>query len=361
MNQVLVLGGGKIGQLIAVMLAMTDDYEVHLGDISFESVDLNLEGFSGKLNKVILDAKNPLTINDFIKKQKINTLICALPFYLNESIAELALKHGCHYFDLTEDTGVSEKIRHMSKKATSTFATQCGLAPGFITILATSLMRHFSIVEAVYLRVGALPQQAHQALKYALTWSTEGLINEYANPCFGLVNGKIVTLEPLQDLETIELDGALYEAFNTSGGLGSLAESLQGKVKILNYKTLRYPGHCEKIHFLMHDLKLNEERKILRDILEKALPTTQQDVVIVYAAVNGYFDGKFFEKSLYKKYYPKTIAGKNWSAIQISSSAALCAIVDLVHQNPSNYQGVLLQENISLEAFLKNRFGQYLA
>jgi saccharopine dehydrogenase-like NADP-dependent oxidoreductase len=87
----------------------------------------------------------------------------------------------------------------------------------------------------------------------------------------------------LEEVETIEIDGALYEAFNTSGGLGTLGETYQGEVKNMNYKTIRYPGHCEKMHFLMHDLKLAEDRATLRQILEKAIPRTEQDVVIIYA------------------------------------------------------------------------------
>ena len=63
---------------------------------------------------------------------------------------------------------------------------------------------------------------------------------------------------------------SLYEAFNTSGGLGTLADTYAGNVRTMNYKTLRYPGHCEKIHLLMNDLKLNEDRETLKRILERA-------------------------------------------------------------------------------------------
>ena len=135
------------------------------------------------------------------------------------------------------------------------------------------------------MRVGALPVHPSNALKYSLTWSTDGLINEYGNVCYGIENGVKTALRPLEGYETIEVDGLLYEAFNTSGGLGTLADTYAGKVQTMNYKTLRYPGHCDKIHFLMNDLKLNQQRETLKHLLENAVPKTDQDVVLIYASV----------------------------------------------------------------------------
>ena len=88
-----------------------------------------------------------------------------------------------------------------------------------------------------------------------MTWSTDGIINEYGNLCQSIVDGKEVDVLPLEGLEEIEIDGTLYEAFNTSGGLGSLAETYGGSVKTMNYKTIRYPGHCEQMRLLMNGLQ----------------------------------------------------------------------------------------------------------
>src|SRR5207253_7282400 len=136
------------------------------------------------------------------------------------------------------------------------------------------LMQHFSELDAVKMRVGALPVNISNALQYSLTWSTDGLINEYGNHCKAIENGEEVTLLPLDDLEEVKIDGLTYEAFNTSGGIGSLAESWKGKVNSLSYKTIRYPGHCAKIRFLMNDLHLNHDRNTLKRILEGAIPKT---------------------------------------------------------------------------------------
>jgi saccharopine dehydrogenase-like NADP-dependent oxidoreductase len=196
------------------------------------------------------------------------------------------------------------------------------------------------------MRVGALPVHPSNALKYSLTWSTDGLINEYGNLCYGIEEGEKVPLQPLEGYETIELDGLLYEAFNTSGGLGTLADTYAGQVQTMNYKTLRYPGHCEKIHLLMKDLKLNEDRDTLKRILEHAVPQTLQDVVLIYASVTGTKEGGFFEENYVKKVYPQCIKGRLWSAIQVTTASSLCTVLNLVLHDPSRYHGFVTQESM---------------
>ncbi len=192
-----------------------------------------------------------------------------------------------HYFDLTEDVEVTRRVSALARNSARAFVPQCGLAPGFISIAGGELIRHFDSLRSVRLRVGALPQHPHNVLKYSLTWSTEGLINEYGNPCEAIVDGRLVEIRPLEGLEEIEIDGTLYEAFNTSGGLGSLAQTCGEHCESMDYKTIRYPGHCAQMRLLMNDLKLNHDRATLKRILENAVPQTLQDVVIVYAAVTG--------------------------------------------------------------------------
>jgi saccharopine dehydrogenase-like NADP-dependent oxidoreductase len=236
---------------------------------------------------------------------------------------------------------------------------QCGLAPGFISIVANDLMGHFEAVETVKMRVGALPVNPANALKYSLTWSTDGLINEYGNLCHGIENGERTTLLPLEGYETITVDGLLYEAFNTSGGLGTLADTYAGKVRTMNYKTLRYPGHRDMIHLLMNDLKLNDDRATLKRILENAVPKTLQDVVLIYVAVAGRRRGELHEENYVKKIYPETIAGKRWSAIQVTTAAGLCSILDLVLGHAPARSGFVTQESFALASVLANRFGKH--
>jgi saccharopine dehydrogenase-like NADP-dependent oxidoreductase len=360
MKRVLVLGAGKIGSLVACLLSQRGNYEVHLGDITLDEPkhlveDLRLE----RVTPCILDVRHPDAVSTYLSAHSVDAIISSLPYFCNPTVAGLALTHGLHYFDLTEDVEVTNQIKVLSSGAKQAFMPQCGLAPGFISIVAHDLMTHFKTLDTVKMRVGALPVHPSNALKYSLTWSTDGLINEYGNLCYGIEKGELIPLQPLEGYETIELDGLLYEAFNTSGGLGTLADSYAGKVHTMNYKTLRYPGHCEKIQLLMKDLKLNEDRETLKRVLEHAIPQTLQDVVLIYVSVTGTKDGGFFEENYVKKIYPQCIKGKLWSAIQITTASSVCCVADLVLNNPSRHHGFITQETILLKDFLANEFGGF--
>lgn len=360
MRRVLVFGAGKIGSLVACLLGQCEDYAVHLADTDGASLERLLKDLPGLgLSTSVLDARDRAATDRFLTAQRFDAVVSCLPFSCNPPLAEAARAQGLHYFDLTEDIGVADKIRGIGAGAAQAFVPQCGLAPGFVSIAAHDLIGRFESVETVKMRVGALPVNPSNALKYSLTWSTDGLINEYGNPCYGIEQGEQVTLQPLEGYETIEVDGLLYEAFNTSGGLGTLAETYATRVRTMNYKTLRYPGHCEKIQFLMNDLRLNEDRATLKRILERAIPKTLQDVVLIYVAVSGYRRGELFEESYVKKIYPQTIAGRLWSAIQVTTASSLACVLDLVLEEPEAYRGFVTQESFPLERFLRNRFATW--
>ena len=108
-----------------------------------------------------------------------------------------------------------------------------------------------------------MPRYPSNRMRYYLTWSTEGVINEYCNPCDAIIDGERVTVQPLQGLEDVIIDGASFEAFNTSGGAGTLCETYKDKVKSLTYKTIRYPGHHHLMQFLLEDMNLKNDKKNL--------------------------------------------------------------------------------------------------
>lgn len=362
MHRVLVLGAGKIGSLISGLLAESGSYQVHLGDVDGDHAAA-VAGAHGLKNLLAhaIDAKDPAALDRHLAAHPVDAVISSLPYYCNVGVAEAARKARAHYFDLTEDVEVTRAVRRIAQGAEQAFVPQCGLAPGFISIAANELITHFQEVRAVKLRVGALPQHPNNVLKYSLTWSTEGLINEYGNPCEAIVDGRTIEVSPLEGLEEIEIDGTLYEAFNTSGGLGSLAETSGKACEHMNYKTIRYPGHCAQMRLLMNDLKLNHDRATLKRILENAVPQTLQDVVIVYAAVTGVQDGELREENYVNKVYPQLIAGRLWSAIQVTTAAGITSVVDLVLSNGGRYKGFVAQEQFRLPHILANRFGQYYA
>jgi saccharopine dehydrogenase-like NADP-dependent oxidoreductase len=362
MQEILVLGAGKIGVLITGLLAESGDYHVQLGDSKPGSAGDVAEAHGHKnITAFDLDATDQDALAAHVRKHKPVAVISSLPYFCNPAVAEVARQEGLHYFDLTEDVEVTKAVRKLAEGAEQVFAPQCGLAPGFISIAANELMQHFDSIKSVKMRVGALPQHPNNVLKYSLNWSTDGIINEYGNMCQSVVDGKEVDVLPLEGLEKIEIDGTRYEAFNTSGGLGSLWETYAGKVTTMNYKTIRYPGHCEQMRLLMNGLKLNHDRGTLKHILENAVPQTLQDVVVIYAAVTGIQDGELREENYVNKVYPQVVAGRLWSAIQITTASGICSVVDLVLSNPGKYSGFLAQEQLSLPDILGNRFGRHYA
>src|ERR1700755_3221330 len=362
MHKVLVLGAGKIGALISGLLSESGDWAVQLADKEPAAARGVVAAHSGpNLQALTLDATDAEALNAHLAAHPVDAVISSLPYYCNPTVAAAARRANIHYFDLTEDVEVTRSVRRMAEGASSAFVPQCGLAPGFISTAAHALMTHFDEVRSVKLRVGALPQHPNNVLKYSLTWSTEGLINEYGNACQALVDGRVTDVAPLEGLEEIEIDGTLYEAFNTSGGLGSLAETHGADCENMNYKTIRYPGHCDQMRLLMNDLKLNHDRGTLKHILENAVPQTLQDVVIVYAAVTGKQDGQLREENYVNKVYPQMIAGRLWSAIQVTTAAGITAVVDLVLQNRGKFSGFVAQEQFRLTDIIGNRFGRYYA
>jgi saccharopine dehydrogenase-like NADP-dependent oxidoreductase len=362
MQDVLVLGAGKIGALISGLLAESGDYRVQLADAKpGAAAKVVIAHRLDHLQAFDLDATDKTLLVKHIQEYRPAAVVSGLPYFCNLGVAKVARSEGLHYFDLTEDVAVTDSVRKLAEGASQVFAPQCGLAPGFISIAANELIQHFDSLNSVKLRVGALPQHPNNVLKYSLTWSTDGVINEYGNPCRSIVDGKEVDVMPLEGLEGIEIDGERYEAFNTSGGLGSLGETYGDRVVNMNYKTIRYRGHCEQMRLLMNGLKLNHDRGTLKRILENAVPQTLQDVVIIYAAVTGDQDGEFREENYVNKVYPQVVAGRLWSAIQITTAAGICSVLDIVLSAPEKYHGFVAQEQFRLSNILENRFGRFYA
>jgi saccharopine dehydrogenase-like NADP-dependent oxidoreductase len=239
------------------------------------------------------------------------------------------------------------------------FMPQCGLAPGFVSVVAYHLAQKFDTLDKVYMRVGALPQFPSNALKYNLTWSTDGLINEYCNPCEAIQDGVKCEVMPLEGLEHFSIDGVRYEAFNTSGGLGTLCDTLEGQVQDLNYKTIRYLGHRELVAFLLSGLRLKQRRPLLKDLLEFAIPITFQDVVVTFCTVSGWRQGQLVQVTDARKIYSTQIDGETWSAIQVTTAAGICTMVDLHREGRLPTGGFVRQEQVLLDDFLSNRFGRH--
>jgi saccharopine dehydrogenase-like NADP-dependent oxidoreductase len=356
MERILLLGAGKIGRAIARLLAHSGDYEVLVGDVDPRALE-RVAGLPNVRTRRV-DVTSPSELEDAASGTR--AVISACSFAVNPGIARAALATGASYFDLTEDVETTREVRRVAEEARpgQVFMPQCGLAPGFINIAGYHLTRGFDKLDTVRLRVGALPQFPSNAFKYNLTWSTDGLINEYCNPCEVIHEGKKMEVLPLEGLEHFSLDGVDYEAFNTSGGVGSLSETLAGKVRTLDYKTVRYAGHRELVAFLVNELRLATRRAVLKNILENAIPITLQDVVLIFVTVTGWKDGNLTQVTDARKVYHASVHGEPWSAIQITTAAGMCAVVDLHVQGAFPKKGFVRQEEVTLDAFLANRFGR---
>lgn len=355
MKEILLLGAGKIGIIITELLASSGDYRVTVADLDQANLD-RLPQYSN-VKPLILDVTKAQDLKSAMAGKF--AALSACPFHITQHVAEAAAATGVHYLDLTEDVACTKLVKSLAEKAKSALIPQCGLAPGFITIATYELAKKFDELKNVHMRVGALPKYPSNALKYNLTWSTDGLINEYCNPCEAIVEGKLTQVPPLEELETFSLDGITYEAFNTSGGLGTLCETLEGKVNNLNYRSVRYPGHRDIMKMLLQDLRLRDRQPLLKEIFESALPLTYQDVVLVFINVSGIKNGQLVQESYANKIYSQTINSKLWSAIQVTTAAGICAVLDLLAEGKLPQQGFVRQEDVCFHDFINNRFGRY--
>jgi saccharopine dehydrogenase-like NADP-dependent oxidoreductase len=348
MKKILVLGLGKVGSLVGVLLSKKFDVTGLDQKKPHYNYSLPFEVIEGDVSDVKRMSET---------MSKFDSVVSALPYFLNKDIAKIAHDKGLHYFDLTEDVDTTNYIRDLSKTSNSVMAPQCGLAPGFIGMIGAHLAHQFTKVRDIELRVGALPKYPNGLLAYSFTWSPAGVINEYINDAEAIHNGERKMVSSLDGFEYINIGGREFEAFTTSGGLGTMCETFEGKVDTLNYKTIRYPGHGKLMKFLIQELILKEKKEMLTEILENAKPPVKEDVVYVYAVVEGWQDEKLLRSEYYKAFSPLKIENKEWRAISWTTAASIAAVVEMVHNGDLPSRGFIKQEEISYEKFIKTESG----
>ena len=349
-ESVLVLGLGKVGSLVATLLHETG-FQVTGADLQ-DLVDL-------PCTTTTLNCSDPDLLAE--KMRGYHAVVSCLPYRFNVGVASAAHALGIHYFDLTEDVRTTKAILQMSATAEGVMAPQCGLAPGFIGIVGASLAERFSRVRSIKLRVGALPQHPTGLLGYAFNWSPEGVVNEYLNDCEVIEDGEVKWVSPLEWLETLVINGVQLEAFTTSGGLGTMCETFQGRIENLDYKTIRYPGHAKLMNFFFHELLMRQDRNRAGEILVNAKPPVSEDVVFIHSSVEGWINGVLSREEFVRAYYPLKIAGRRWRAISWTTAASACAVVEMVGNGSLPGRGFLKQEEIPLPAFLKTSNGRLYA
>jgi len=383
MKNVLVLGGGKVGKSVAELFLACGKgaYRVTLADreaANLHEAELNIQRLRGLVNHPVefatkeIDASDRKAVRALLKEH--DYVVCMLPFNLVAGLAADANELGVHYFDVTEDVETTDRVKEVAKNAKVALVPQCGLAPGYIAIAAYDIARHFSILHNLTLRVGALSQYPTNDLKYNVTWSAAGVINEYCEPCDVMLDGKFVKVPALEGLERFSFEGVEYEAFYTSGGVGTLVDTLIGEKKTIDetniaYKTIRYPGHRDLMKFLLQDLRLGVEhaqatrsgrtfdRACAVDLMEHALARTLQDVVVVFINAIGIKDGRREQVNFRRSVRATEMFGRVWPAIELTTAAGVCAMVDLHRTGKIPAKGFVRQEEVSLADFNATPFG----
>jgi|TARA_B110000495_G_scaffold151221_1_gene134205 saccharopine dehydrogenase-like NADP-dependent oxidoreductase len=341
-----IVGAGNIGSTIYQLLVSGGmSYKVSIADQT-EKKDI----FIADDNYVKLE-KGSTQFNQFVNGKTL--IVNALPYHQNINLYKACQSAGVAYFDLSEDDGLDEYIASSHQGIPFTMP-HCGLAPGMSTVVANHLLKGIENPTSVKIRVGALSQNASNKLRYYTSWSGEGLVNEYIGDCQVLQNGKYDTVDALTGYEKVTLDGEEYEAFNTSGGLGTFAKTLDGKYNSLdlNYKTLRRIGHHNYVDFLFNDLKIPQNE--LTDIFRR-IPKTNKDIVILYASASG--EGMEDQITYFKIFKPKDINGRFLTAIEYTTAIGLLSMVELYIKGKIPQEGYVRQEDVNWKDATSTTFG----
>lgn len=346
-SSVLVAGLGKVGALVAELL----------GGAGYDVTGADRETVAG-LSVATVSADFTSARDTERLLESVDAVVSCLPYQLARPLMEAAHGAGVHYLDLTEDRRASAMARSLSPSARAALIPHCGLAPGYICLVGAGLVQQFDAVHRLRLRVGALPQHATGPLGYSFTWSAAGVVNEYLNACEVLRDGQPAEVPGLAKNERVIIGGTELEAFTTSGGLGTMCETYRGVIRDLDYKSLRYPGHRDLMHFFLHDLGMQDRREEAARILSDAVPPVEEDVVFVYAAAEGMRDGQAASKEIAKAYYPKSVGGRTWRAISWTTAASVCSVVDLLAAGEIPARGFLRQEEIARSSFEATEFGR---
>jgi len=250
-----ILGAGMQGTAAAYDLAKFADPEaILLADASFEQAQKSAERVnrltgSTMCQPVQIDALNPSSLSSFL--EPVDVLLSCVPYWMHPRIAPVAIATKTHMCDLGGNTDVTRETLAMdedAKKAGVSLIPDTGLAPGLVNSVGLYLIEHLDVAESVKLYCGVLPQNPKPPFNYKLTFNVEGLVTEYDHKAVAIRNGEIVLLDTLDEIEEIDIEPlGKMEVFNTSGGTSTAPYTLQGRVANYQYKTIRWPGHAERM------------------------------------------------------------------------------------------------------------------
>ena len=297
-----VIGAGLMGRAAVYDFAQADDIE-HVGIFD---IDLRLAAevagkfANGKGIPRVLDAGDEKAVCAALKGY--DAVVSCVTYKYNPGLTRAAIQAGCHLVDLGGNNDVVRTQLAMDSEAEAAnvvIVPDCGLAPGMVSVLVADGISKFDSVESVKIRVGGLPQSPRPPLNYQMLFSAEGLINEYWEPCLILEGGRKKTVNPMSAVEELEFDGlGKFEAFYTSCGTSTLPDTYEGTVDFLDYKTIRYPGHCALFKPMLElglasrkavtvDGVAVEPRSVFKAVLDRSLSFNEPDLTLVRVTVTG--------------------------------------------------------------------------
>ena len=349
----LVLGAGRMG-LGAVhdLVSQPDVDGVTVADYDRSKADAIAARYGGRVTAAQIDCNDHPAVVALMRGHA-STISC-VNYWLNERLARAAIEAGTHFCDLGGNNDVVDAelaLGEQARAAGVNIIPDCGLAPGMVAVLAAHGAEQFETLDAIHIRVGGLPQTPRPPLDYQMVFSVEGLINEYVEPARVIRDGKIAIVASMTELETLHFPepfGAM-EAFQTSGGTSTLVETFLGKVRDLDYKTIRYPGHCAKFRTMI-DLGLCSSdpievdgvtvkpRRVLGDLLVAKLPHDEPDVVLVRVEFSG--GGKRLRYDIIDRADPES----GLSAMMRTTAFPASIVALMMARNQTSSKGALPQE-----------------
>lgn len=291
-----------------------------------------------------------------------DALLDCLPGRLAPNLAKLAIHNTLHYANLTEYVAETNQIIALAKHAKTGFVLQTGLAPGYIDVLAHFMFqefcKHYEVdhVDRLELKVGALTNHAIAPHFYGFTWSPVGVATEYVKDCIVIRDYKKTARPALSERRRIIINGMAFEDDLTSGGAADLPDALSGKVRHLDYKTLRHPGHYSWVETQLKSLK-NTKNSIsgLQDMMLAEIPHVEDDQIVLYVAVEGKdAKGVLRRQDMAKHIRPQQIGKHMLRAIQTSTAAPLVQAIQWLLETKT--KGVLLQSQLDAKTFLNGAF-----
>ena len=365
MFRVCIAGAGGIGRAVAVLLRTYGEvkFDIHIGDINLDAsfdaktwieeaggnegfvrpFDMTKEGWQAKLGAIDL-------------------VLDCLPGKFAPKMAQLALDLDSHYVNLTEYVAETKQIMEMVKGAKRGFGLQSGVAPGFVNVLGKRLFEEFCAKHGVEkandleMRVGALSRNTVAPHYYGFTWSTIGVATEYIKTAEVVRDHKFLEVPSLTGRREVMVDGLLLEEDFTSGGAADIPLVYQDRIANIDYKTFRYPGHWAWVDELLKTVPEGEDKiDFLEKEMLKTIPAVEEDLIIVYAAVEG-LDKNGVLRRMEASYNvePIKIGGVSLRAIQSTTAAGMAEIARLVLSG--KYEGTLLQSQVDTTDYLNGPF-----